>query len=224
MSIDGSFTSTPPSTPPPPGSSSSCERPSPSTLRRGISSSTATRSSAQPWSGSSSRWARSRAVSAYRSPWQNPVAERWIGGCRRELFDHVVVFNERHAVRLARAYIGYFHEDRTHLGLGKDTPSGPARDTATVADREGRGDASCRRTPPPVRVARGRLNARISARLLLRGLPRGMRALPWPAPARLHRTRGSLTTSTLAEYLRRRCGRPPLKNEPPAMTQSADEY
>ncbi len=35
---------------------------------------------------------------AYRSPWQGPVAERWIGGARRELFDHVVVFNERHAV------------------------------------------------------------------------------------------------------------------------------
>ncbi len=59
---------------------------------------------------------------AYRSPWQNPVAERWIGGCRRELFDHVVVLNDRHAVRLARAYVGYFHEDRTHLGLAKDTP------------------------------------------------------------------------------------------------------
>ena len=63
---------------------------------------------------------------SYRSPWQNPVAERWIGGCRREFLDHVVIFNERHAVRLARAYIGYFHEDRTHLGLGKDTPSGRA--------------------------------------------------------------------------------------------------
>jgi len=60
---------------------------------------------------------------SYRSPWQNPVAERWIGGCRRELFDHVVVRGESHAVRLAWAYIDYFHEDRTHLGLGKDTPS-----------------------------------------------------------------------------------------------------
>jgi len=60
---------------------------------------------------------------AYRSPWQNPLAERWTGGCRRELFDHVIVFNERHAVRLARAYLGYFHDDRTHLGLDKDTPS-----------------------------------------------------------------------------------------------------
>ncbi len=59
---------------------------------------------------------------AYRSPWQNPVAERWIGGCRRELFDHVIVFHELHAIRLARGYIGYFHDDRTHLGLDKDTP------------------------------------------------------------------------------------------------------
>ena len=61
---------------------------------------------------------------SYRSPWQNPVAERWIGGCRREFLDHVVIFNESHAVRLARAYIGYFDEDRTHLRLGKDTPFG----------------------------------------------------------------------------------------------------
>jgi hypothetical protein len=28
---------------------------------------------------------------AYRSPWQNPVAEHWIGSCRRELLEHVVV-------------------------------------------------------------------------------------------------------------------------------------
>ena len=54
---------------------------------------------------------------AYRSPWQNPMAERWIGGCRRELFDDVIVFNELHAVRLARAYTGCFQPDRTHLGL-----------------------------------------------------------------------------------------------------------
>jgi len=76
---------------------------------------------------------------AYRSPWQNPIAERWIGGCRRELFDHVIVFNELHAVRLARSYIAYFHEDRTHLGLDKDTPCGrsvtprPSSTTKVVA-------------------------------------------------------------------------------------------
>jgi hypothetical protein len=31
---------------------------------------------------------------AYRSPWQKPVAERWISSIRRELLDHVIVLNE----------------------------------------------------------------------------------------------------------------------------------
>lgn len=61
---------------------------------------------------------------AYRSPWQNPVAERWIGNCRRELLEHVVVFDRRHLVRLVRGYVGYYHADRCHLGLGKDAPDG----------------------------------------------------------------------------------------------------
>ncbi len=56
------------------------------------------------------------------SPWKNPVAERWIGSCRRELLDHVVVLGQRHLVRLVRAYIAYHARDRTHLSLGKDTP------------------------------------------------------------------------------------------------------
>ncbi len=60
--------------------------------------------------------------SAYQSPWQNGVAERWVGSCRRELLDHVIVFNEAHLRRLVREYLGYYHPDRTHDGLGKDTP------------------------------------------------------------------------------------------------------
>ena len=61
---------------------------------------------------------------AFRSPWQNGVAERWVGSCRRELLDHVIVLNERHLQRLISEYVGYYHEDRTHLGLAKDTPAG----------------------------------------------------------------------------------------------------
>jgi hypothetical protein len=44
---------------------------------------------------------------AYRSPWQNGVAERWVGSVRRELLDHVVVMSERHLRRLLREYIAY---------------------------------------------------------------------------------------------------------------------
>jgi hypothetical protein len=40
------------------------------------------------------------------------------------LLDHVIILNERHLRRLLRDYVRYYHEDRTHLGLGKDTPCG----------------------------------------------------------------------------------------------------
>jgi putative transposase len=60
---------------------------------------------------------------AYRSPWQNGVAERWIGTCRRELLDHVIVLNEQHLWRLLREFVAYYHDDRTHLSLGKDPPA-----------------------------------------------------------------------------------------------------
>jgi len=61
---------------------------------------------------------------AFRCPWQNGVAERWVGSCRRDLLDHVIIVNERHLKRLMSAYLLYYHEDRTHLGLAKDTPTG----------------------------------------------------------------------------------------------------
>jgi transposase InsO family protein len=60
---------------------------------------------------------------AYRSPWQNPVAERWIGSCRREMLEHVLVFDERHLIQLMQLYIDYYQEDRCHLGLDKDAPA-----------------------------------------------------------------------------------------------------
>ncbi len=34
---------------------------------------------------------------SFRSPWQNGVAKRWVGGCRRDLLDHVIALNERPA-------------------------------------------------------------------------------------------------------------------------------
>ena len=60
---------------------------------------------------------------SFRSPWQNGTAERWVGSCRRELLEHVVVLGACHLIRLVQAYISYYHEDRCHLGLNKDTPS-----------------------------------------------------------------------------------------------------
>jgi putative transposase len=61
------------------------------------------------------------------SPWQNGVAERWIESCRRDLRDHVIAVNETHLKRLLTDYIHYYHDDRTHLGLGKQTPGSRPR-------------------------------------------------------------------------------------------------
>jgi len=76
---------------------------------------------------------------SYRSPWQNGVAERFVGMLRRELLDYTIVLNDRHLRRLLFAFVEYHHEDRTHLGLCKDTPLGrpkeprPEGSTAVVA-------------------------------------------------------------------------------------------
>lgn len=58
-----------------------------------------------------------------KAPWQNGVAERWIGSCRRELLNHVVPMNESHLRRLLREYVTYYHDDRIHDSLDKDTPN-----------------------------------------------------------------------------------------------------
>jgi len=59
----------------------------------------------------------------------NGTAERWVGSCRRELLDHVIPLNEEHLRRLIRDYMNYYHEDRIHDSLGKDTPYGRAVET-----------------------------------------------------------------------------------------------
>ena len=60
---------------------------------------------------------------AYRSPWQNGVAERWVGSCKRELIDHVIVFNEDHLRRLLREYVSYYNAERVHTVI-RDAPEG----------------------------------------------------------------------------------------------------
>jgi len=58
-----------------------------------------------------------------QSPWQNGIAERWVGSCRRELLDQIIALNERHLCRLIREYVTYYHQDRIHDALEKDAPN-----------------------------------------------------------------------------------------------------
>ena len=62
-------------------------------------------------------------ITAPRSPWQNPFVERLIGSIRRDCLDHVIVLNESHLKQMLTSYFEYYHCDRTHYGLGKDTPA-----------------------------------------------------------------------------------------------------
>ncbi len=64
---------------------------------------------------------------SFKSPWQNGVAERWVESCRSDLLVHVIALNEAHLKRLLSEYVRYYHEDRTHLGLEKQTPVNRAR-------------------------------------------------------------------------------------------------
>ena len=60
---------------------------------------------------------------AFKSPWQNPYVERFIGTLRGELLDHVIILNQCHLQRLLKEYIAeYYHIARPHQGLGGDTP------------------------------------------------------------------------------------------------------
>lgn len=63
-------------------------------------------------------------VTAYHCPWQNGFVERLHSSIRQELLDHAIPLNEEHLRRLLKEYLNYYHNDRTHLGLNKDSPRG----------------------------------------------------------------------------------------------------
>ena len=60
---------------------------------------------------------------AFRSPWQNGTAERFVGSVRRELLDHVVVLSDEHLRRSLREYVDYYNNERVHTSIG-DAPVG----------------------------------------------------------------------------------------------------
>jgi putative transposase len=73
-------------------------------------------------------------LTAPRSPWQNPYAERLGGSLRRECLDHVIVLGESHLHRIIKSYVAYYHKARTHLSLGKDAPEPRPVQPPTMGD------------------------------------------------------------------------------------------
>ena len=52
-----------------------------------------------------------------QAPWQNGLAERWVGSCRWEILDHVIALNESHLRRLIGEYVNYHQCGGNHNNL-----------------------------------------------------------------------------------------------------------
>jgi putative transposase len=62
-------------------------------------------------------------ITAPRSPFQNPYAERVIGSIRRECLDHLLIIDENHLRRILRDYFDYYHNSRPHQSLERNSPA-----------------------------------------------------------------------------------------------------
>jgi transposase InsO family protein len=60
-----------------------------------------------------------------RSPRMNATAERWIGGCRRELPDRTLIWNQHHLRRILRQYETHHNQHRPHRSLHGAAPLKP---------------------------------------------------------------------------------------------------
>ncbi len=60
-----------------------------------------------------------------RTPRMNAITERWIGGCRRELLDRTLIWNQNHLLRILREYEIHHNQHRTHRSLHGAAPLKP---------------------------------------------------------------------------------------------------
>ena len=60
-----------------------------------------------------------------RTPRMNAIAERWIGGCRRELLDRTLIWNQGHLRRILRQYETHHNRHRPHRSLDGVAPLKP---------------------------------------------------------------------------------------------------
>ena len=61
-------------------------------------------------------------LTAPRSLWQNPFAERLIGSVRRECLDQVIVLHEKQLNKVLADYFDYYHRARPHRSFSHDSP------------------------------------------------------------------------------------------------------
>ena len=60
-----------------------------------------------------------------RTPRMNAIAERWTGGCRRELLGRTLTWNQGHLRRILRQYETHRNQHRPHRSLDGAAPLKP---------------------------------------------------------------------------------------------------
>jgi len=70
-----------------------------------------------------------------RTPRMNAIAERWIGGCRRELLDRTLIWNQAHLRRILREYETHHNQHRPHRSLDSAAPLKPLPGPADLKQR-----------------------------------------------------------------------------------------
>ena len=60
-----------------------------------------------------------------RTPRMNAITERWIGGCRHELLDRTLAWNQAHLRRILREYETHHNQHRPHRSLNAAAPLKP---------------------------------------------------------------------------------------------------
>jgi hypothetical protein len=71
---------------------------------------------------------------AIQAPRMNSIMERWIGGCRRELLDRTLIWNQRHLMSALREYEDFCNARRPHRALSQAAPLRPLPDDVTDLD------------------------------------------------------------------------------------------
>ncbi len=133
-------------------------------------------------------------VSAPRSPWQNPYVERLIGSIRRECTDHLIVTGETHLRRILGLYVSHYNEDRTHLSLGKDSP--------TVRPAQSRGSGvvvALPRVGGPVADGRGHTTCAKRSRILMDSDAHAASRARCPMPSACALKEGRLSRSKVGQ-------------------------
>ena len=71
-----------------------------------------------------------------QTPRMNAIAERWIGGCRRELLDRTLIWNQAHLRQILREYETHHNQHRPHRSLHGAAPLKPLPEPVDLSSTE----------------------------------------------------------------------------------------